>query len=87
VESRPPCSVYWESDGPGGWQHNTSARSLFEAALNAIRWFNEWKGPRPRQDTVLTIHAGWSGNQKTYRVSAGRVLEHYGLDARELLDG
>jgi hypothetical protein len=87
VDWRPPCSVYWESDGPGQWQYNTSAVSLFEAAMNAIRWFNEWKGPRPRLNTVLTIHAGWPCEQKTFHVRAARVVEHQGLEPRDWLDG
>jgi hypothetical protein len=49
------------------------ARSVFEAAHNALAFFAKpfWKGPRPRADTILEIAVTGSG--ETYRVRAHRV--------------
>jgi hypothetical protein len=54
--------------------------------MAAIRWFNEWKGPRPTLDTILEINAGWAGEQKIYRVRASRVVEHFGLNPGDWLE-
>lgn len=54
--------------------------------MNAIRWFNDWYGPRPARDTILKITAGPAHNQKEYRVRASRVVEHYGLAVEDWLD-
>lgn len=80
-----PCYVYFRNER-GLWQHNTAAHSLFAAAMNAIRWFNEWHGPRPTPETVLRVTAGWYGDQKEYSVRADRVVEHFGLDPKNWLD-
>lgn len=79
-----PMFVHFRTDR-GEFQHNTNAASLFEGAMNAIRWFNEWHGPRPGRDTVLTVNAGWAHEQKTYRVRASRVVEHFGLRIEDWL--
>ena len=80
-----PCYVYFRSHR--GWeQNNTAATSLFAAAFQALSWFRDWYGPKPKMNTVLKIHAGWAGGQKTYYVRARRVLEHYGFDPREWLE-
>lgn len=54
--------------------------------MNAIRWFNEWHGPRPKSGDILEVHAGWGGEQKIYRVKASRVVEHFGLNPGDWLD-
>lgn len=82
-----PCYVSFRTKPEGQWQFNTASHSLFDAAMRAIRWFNEWHGPRPRRDTILTVKAGWGGAEKEYRVRAGRVVEHFGLDPAAWLDG
>lgn len=80
-----PCYVSFRTPR-GNWQHNTLAASLFEGALKAIRWFNEWQGPRPRPESVLNVTGGWSGAAKEYRVRAGRVIESFGLNPHDWLD-
>lgn len=80
-----PMYVYFRTDR-GLWQFNTHAASLFEGAMNAIRWFAEWHGPRPHRNAVLTINAGWAHDQKTCRVRAARVVEHFGLRVEDWLE-
>lgn len=80
-----PCYVTFRTP-KGNWQCNTAAASLFEGAMKAIRWFNEWQGPRPRLGSVLEVHGGWSHTAKVYWVRARRVIEHFGLDPRDWLD-
>ena len=80
-----PVYVFFKT-ATGRWQHNTSGSSLFEAAMNAIRWFNEWKGPRPRLDAILEINAGWAGERKVFHVRARRVVEHFGLNPEDWLE-
>lgn len=47
--------------------------SLFDVAAKALEFFcaPQWKGPRPRRNTVLDVTI--LGDQKRYRVLAGRI--------------
>jgi hypothetical protein len=47
--------------------------SLFDAAAKALEFFcaPHWKGPRPRRNTILEVII--SGDQRRYRVIAGRI--------------
>jgi hypothetical protein len=83
---RTPCYVSFRTSGDGEWQHNTEADSLFEGAMRAIRWFNEWHGPRPACGTILTVRAGSATKEREYRVRAIRVVEHFGLNPSDWLD-
>lgn len=80
------CYVSFRTEEPGQWQYNTLAPSVFEAAMNAIRWFNEWKGPRPRRRTVLTVDMTDMRKKQLFHVRAERVVEHFGLDPSQFLD-
>ena len=50
------------------YAHVTRGRSLFDAASNALLWFeyDHWKGPRPSDDTVL--HVTFVGSDERYLV-------------------
>ena len=47
--------------------------SLFDAAAKALEFFcgPNWKGPRPRRNTVLNVTI--LGDHQRYRVLAGRI--------------
>jgi hypothetical protein len=83
---RKTCYVSFRTAPEGRWQYNTEAGSVFEAAMNAIRWFNEWKGPRPRRSTVLTVDMTDMGKKNVFHVRAERVVKHFGLDPGQWLD-
>jgi hypothetical protein len=82
----PSCYVFF-TDGNGHLrQHNTAGNSLFECAMNAIRWFNDWYGPRPGRDTILIVHANCKGKDQHFQVRAERVVQHFGLNPADWLD-
>ena len=80
---------------PDGMGHNTEAASLFQAAANALRWceiscqtFGTAK--RFRDDEVLMISVGMTGEKGRHRVRIGRVRkwlsESAGMLAKARLD-
>ena len=63
---------------PDGMGHNTEAASLFQAAANALRWCEVecrtfGTARRFRDDEVLVISVGMTGEKGRHRVRIGRV--------------
>jgi len=57
----------------GEYVNTTMGESLFDVAAKALEFFcaSNWKGPRPRRDTLLEVTI--LGDQRRYRVVAGRI--------------
>jgi hypothetical protein len=70
------CCVSFRHDG-GEYSNTVMASSLFDAAANALEFFcsPDWKGPRPRRDTILDVTL--VGDHRRYRVLAGRIERWY----------
>ena len=66
------CCVSFFHNG-GEYSNTAMGCSLFDAAATALEFFcgPNWKGPRPRRNTVLNVTI--LGDQQRYRVLAGRI--------------
>ena len=66
------CCVSFRYHG-GEYSNTTMGESLFDVAAKALEFFcaPNWKGPRPRRDTLLEVTI--LGDQRRYRVVAGRI--------------
>lgn len=66
------CCVSFRHCG-GEYSNTAMGSSLFDAAAKALQFFcaPNWKGPRPRRNTLLDITI--LGSQKRYTVLAGRI--------------
>jgi hypothetical protein len=55
------------------YSNTTMGESLFDVAASALEFFcsPNWNGPRPRRDTLLEVTI--LGDQRRYRVVAGRI--------------
>ena len=66
------CCVSFRHHG-GEYSNTPMGESLFDVAAKALDFFcaPNWKGPRPRRDTLLEVTI--LGDQRRYRVVAGRI--------------
>ena len=66
------CCVSFYHEG-GEYSNTAMGESLSDTAAKALEFFcaPHWKGPRPRRNTVLDVTV--MGEQRRYRVVAGRV--------------
>jgi hypothetical protein len=66
------CCVSFRHHG-SEYSNTTMGRSLFDVAATALEFFcaPAWKGPRPRRNTLLEVTI--LGDQRWYRVVAGRI--------------
>ena len=69
------CLVSFRTSAGAMYAHVTRGRSLFDAASNALLWFEDdhWKGPWPTDETVFDVI--FVGSHERYLARCGRVRE------------
>ena len=72
--ARTACVSFTDSKR-GTYTHVTAGDTLFGAVSRAMKWFADpyWRGPRPGPNTVFEVTL--VGDERTWRVTARRVLE------------
>lgn len=69
------CVSILARDGSVSGVTTTTGASLFEAAANAIRFFDDpyWRGEKPRPETILEVSAVVLDQR--WRVRVGRIIQ------------